>query len=1122
MSLVLCKSNRMEKLVERLVSRILEAPLSSPFVPEVIVVETQGMAQWLKLELAKAIGIAANIEFPFPRAFISGLVESLVTAGVQAGPIEPDALAWRVMGQLDGLRGQAGFEEIRSYLAASGDPRRKFQLAERIASLLDQYSVYRPEWIAAWQEGRESSWQAILWRAVMTGGLACQGLFLYELIHALSDPACDRARIPERASLFVTGSLPPSYLDVFEALAQRISVHMFWLCPCSEYWGDIVTPREAARIQARTGAGNIDPQDLHLETINPLLAACGKTGRAFQDRVADLQAIEGDDSLFAPSANNHLLARIQNSILALEDAPPPAKRPVISKDDRSVQVHNCHSPLRELQVLRDHLLEWFSADPTLSPQDVVVMMADGKAYAPFVKGVFGSAEPDVPAIPYAIADRGARDESALVGGWTALLQLSSSRLTATEVTDLLQTPAVRRRFGIAEDEIGQIQQWIQTASIRWGRDKQHREQLGLPPFEEHTWEHGCGRLLLGYAMADGGHEAVSGLMPCEGIEGTATDLLGRWLDFLQTLLAAMDDLARDRSIEGWAAVLSQWLDAIFLPAPEEERAASRIRQVLDALRQEQRISGFDESVSLKVILERVLPRLEEEPPGRAHLKGAVTFCGLNPVRGIPFRVVCLLGMQDGRFPRTPTPPSFDLMAQRPQPGDPSQRDEDRYLFLQSILSARDRLHISYVGQSVQDNSPRPPSVVVSELLDYIRSRFDFEPPTNDPAPPEPSPLVVVHRLHAFSPAYYRQGEDADPRLFGYSPAFARISRALANPADRPKIERFLAKPLSASLPQSNEVTLIDLQRFFRNPARSFVEIQLQFRLPEESELASDEEPFSLDALASYQCMQEMLEAGLAGKPASSVLDSWSGAGKLPPGTPGRILGNALLSEANSMTSRVRTLIGEAKIERIPFSRRIGGFTLEGELACYPSGLVQCRAADVNRERKGDAHLRLWIEHLVLQLVRPKGERKSWLFGKDQTWVFKEAPDAESILGDLLELYAEGMGRPLPFFPRTAFAYALARARDPEKPPEESALHAWEGSEFAQGEREDPYFDLCFRNDSIPLGEDFQKIAWQIVAPILDHQAMEAKKEATKPKGKTKPDGIGAPSRAKKRKGDMPL
>lgn len=1120
MSLILCKSNRMEKLVERLVSRILEAPLSSPFVPEVIVVETQGMAQWLKLELAKAIGIAANLEFPFPRAFISGLVENLVTAGTQAGPIEPDALTWRVMGQLDGLSGQPGFEEIRSYLDASDDPRRKFQLAERIASLLDQYSVYRPEWIAKWQKGGESSWQAILWRAVMTGGLACQGLFLYELIQALSSLAFDRARIPERASLFVTGSLPPSYLDVFAALAQQIPVHMFWLCPSREYWGDIVTPREAARIQARTGIGNIDPKDLHIETINPILAACGKTGRAFQDLVADLDAIEEDDSLFAPSANNHLLGRIQNSILALEDAPPPADRPMISKDDRSVQVHNCHSPLRELQVLRDHLLEWFSADPTLSPQDVVVMMADVKAYAPFVKGVFGSTEPGAPAIPHAIADWGAREESALVDAWAALLQLSSSRLTATAVTDLLQTPAVRRRFGIAEDEIGQIQQWVQAASIRWGRNKQHRKQLGLPPFEEHTWEHGCGRLLLGYAMADGENALDSGLMPCEGIEGTATDLLGRWLDFLKTLFAAMDDLAKARSLEDWAAVLSQWLDAIFLPAPEEERAASRIRQVLDALRKEERISGFDESVPLKVILERVLPRLEAEPPGRAHLKGAVTFCGLNPVRGIPFRAVCLLGMQDGSFPRTPTPPSFDRMAQRPQPGDPSQRDEDRYLFLQSILSARDRLYISYVGQSVQDNSPRPPSVVVSELLEFIRSRFDLEPPANMPAPLESSPLMVVHRLHAFSPAYYRQGKDANPRLFGYSSAFAEISRALANPASRPEIKQFLLKPLSASPPQSNEVRLIDLERFFRNPARSFVEVQLQFRLPEESDLVSDEEPFSLDALASYQCMQEMIEAGLAGKHASSVLDSWSGAGKLPPGTPGRILGNTLLSEADSMSSRVRTLIGKAAIERIPFSRRIGRFTLEGELACYPCGLVQCRAAKVDRERKGDAHLRLWIEHLVLQLLRPEGERKSWLFGKDETWVFKEAPGAESILGDLLELYAEGKTRPLPFFPRTAFAYALARERDPNKPSVELVWRAWEGSEFAQGEREDPYFDLCFRNGPDPLGEDFNRIAWRVVAPILDHQAKESKKEAKK-KGETKPDGIGSPSRAKKRKGEKP-
>lgn len=1094
MSLILYKSNRLEILARHLVEHTLQSPLSSPFLSEQIIVQTQGMAQWLKLELCQRQGILANVEFPFPRAFLSRLTVDLLPEPVRAGAIEPEALTWRVMGKLDALLPQPVFSDIKNYLATSEDPRRKFQLAERVATLFDQYSIYRPEWIAAWQKGEETHWQAALWRAVMTEGLACQGKFLYELIQALNGPACETGKLPQRLSIFAPNNLPPIYLAVFEALARRLAVHLFCLCPCREYWGDTPSPREAERIQAMAGDGNIDPGDLHLEGANPLLTSWGRTGRGFQRLVTDLEGIEQEIEDYAEPETKHLLGSVQSSILKLEDEESmPLEKVEIKHDDRSIQVHSCHSPLRELQVLRDHLLEWFAADPTLGAQDILVMLPDLEAYAPFIKGVFDNAEEGAPAIPYTLAERGARQESALVDGFAKLLQLASSRLGASAVVDFFETAAVRRRFGVAEDELSQIRQWIQNSGICWGRDANHRVKLGLPRFAEHTWEHGCSRLLLGYAMADEGDALVHGLLPCEGIEGTATRLLGRWLDFLRQLFAALDELSVNRTLSEWASSLNELLDRLFLPDSDEELAANAIRQILDGLRQQQAASGFQEAVPLTVVLERIVPKFAENQPGKAFLRGSVTFCGLNPMRTVPFRVVCVLGLQDGSFPRCPAPPSIDLMAKQPRTGDESRRDDDRYLFLETLLAARDRFYLSYVGQSVRDNSPRPPSVAVSELLDFIASRFrlEGEKEAKQESRIISQLLVTVHRLHAFSPAYFRQGGGRDPRRFGYSPASAKISTFLANPASRASVEPFLVQALGDLGEEWQTVTLGDLQSFYRNPSRFFVEKRLEFRLPTDKDLLQEEEPFSIDGLEAFGFKQEILDSIFSRKPRSQLLAVWKGSGQLPPGPAGSLLANDLFSDAGPVAKRLQQRVGQA--QRMPqrFDLQVGDFKLEGQLALFPGvGLVHYRAAKVDRKKKGEAHLKLWIEHLLLQLTGWDGPKCSYLIGEDEIWQFNEVANAEELLRGLLGLYRKGLAAPLPFFPQSSFVFAIGPGPRTTKSAAELAMETWEGNEedeFGEGDLEDPYFNLCFRNHPDPLGEEFQELASQVVGPLLNHQ-----------------------------------
>ena len=1053
---------------------------------------TQGLAQWLKLELARRHGIAANLELPFPRAFFSRLMENVLPVKTCAGLIEPEALTWRLMKKLEPLLDQPVFDGIKNYLASSPDPRRKFQLAERIAGLFDQYSVYRPEWIDAWQRGQETHWQAVLWRAAMSDGLACQGKFLYELLLALKRPDCDPAGLPERLAIFCPTSLPPVYLEVFQSLARHIPVHLFWLSPCAEYWGDITSALEDEGIQTVAGSGDLSPDELHLDRGHPLLASWGKTGREFLRLVTDLQLVNEEVEDFREPTEKNLLGHVQRAILNLEDRRVGV--PIeVSRADRSVQIHNCHSPLRELQVLRDHLLEWFAHDSTLSPQDILVMLPKVEAYAPFIKGVFDNAEPGSPAIPYTLADQGARQESPLVNAYAALLQLAASRLTATAVMDFFETAAVRRRFSVTEDELPQIREWIQSAGIRWGRDAAQRVQLGLPAFSEHTWEHGKSRLLLGYAMADDGDAVFNELLPCAGIEGTAAELLGRWLDFQKQLFMTLDALAVPRTLTDWAETLNEILDRLFAPEPEEEFAANAIRQILDGLRQQQKVSGFEETVPFPVILERVLPKLSEEPAGKAILRGRVTFSGLNPMRNVPFRAVCVLGLDDSSFPRRPAPLSFDLMAAQPKTGDASRRDDDRYLFLEMLLAARDRFFVSYVGQSVSDNSPRPPSVVVSELLDYLGSRFQLAGITPDSKlQPQETPLVsellvTRHRLHGFNPAYFQAHKNDNSRLFSYSPADAEISRHIADRTKRDSAKPFLAKPLGLSDAEWKTVSLINLQRFFQNPAKYFIERRLEFRLPEDQELLSDEEPFAVDGLDAFNFKQEIVEAFLERRAPEKLLSAWTGGGRLPAGPTCSLMANDLFAKTQPLVELLRLRLGAAENIRQPVSLQIGDYRLEGELTLFRGvGLVHCRPAKV----KPAAHLKLWIEHLALQLAGVPETKSSWLIAEDGTWRFNEVPEAREILKQLLDLYFIGLTKPLPFFPASSFAFASPKGK---KTPAEQALQAWEGNDdddFGKGDSQDPYFSLCFRNVANPLDDEFERLAQQLVNPLLAHQVEE--------------------------------
>lgn len=647
-------SNRMENLVEALASQ-LATPLTSPLTPEVIVVQSKGMQRWLAMELSRRFGVWGNCDYPFPNDMVWRLFRASLPQVPDAAPFDPDLMAWKIMAILPSLLEREPFAPLKRYLDNDRDGLKLFQLAVKIADTLDQYTLFRPAMLLEWEEGKEqggdAAWQALLWRELARDGEGRhRGRLMREYCDALADAAGAPAGTPERITLFGISYLPTFHMDVLAATARVSQVNLFLLSPTREYWSDISTRRVLARLA---------PEERALRTEgNPLLASLGRLGRDFSDTVieiGDLAALQED--LYREPGEESLLRAIQSRILSLEGAGEREgeKRP-IAPHDRSVQLHSCHGPLREIEVLHDNLLDLLERVEGLEPRHIVVMTPDIESYAPYVATVFEGGGEQGGRIPYSIADRSLASEGEVASAVLKLLALPGSRLTVVQLLDILEMPAVSRRFGLDGEELERVRRWLGETRIRWGMDEGDRLRLGLPGYRDNSWRAGLDRLLLGYAMPEQGGRLFNGLLPYDELEGSAGRTLGKLVDFV----GAIDRLARDldtpRHLPEWGErfrlMLAEFIVADDDTARELDGCASLLAE-LDSLAERSRFPG---AVQPAVMRAWLASRLQKEQKGLGFMTGGVTFCAMLPMRSIPFRVVALIGMSDGAFPRQGRPP----------------------------------------------------------------------------------------------------------------------------------------------------------------------------------------------------------------------------------------------------------------------------------------------------------------------------------------------------------------------------------------------------------------------------------------------------------------------------------
>jgi exodeoxyribonuclease V gamma subunit len=1059
-------SNRLEILAEELAAIAASRPLP-PLLAETVVVQSRGMARWLSMQLASKIGVCANLSCPFPNAFISRVLGRLLDEEA-TGNDEREMVTWRLMGLLADLKDETVFAPLNDYLATGGE-RQRFELARQLANLFDQYAVYRPDLVLAWEDGQEGGWQAELWRRLATGtARPHRAALLHRGLTALAAGAAI-PDLPPRLSVFGISSLPPYHLQLLAALAERIEVNFFLLNPCREYWSDILSAKETARLGRRHGEAVL----LFQEEGHALLASMGHLGR---DLFAMLQELDcRETERFVPAEGESLLATIQNDILELRGA---ETRRRLDPQDRSILIHSCHSPLRELEVLKDQLLALFDEDPSLRPRDILVMTPDIETYGPLIQAVFDEFSEMRARIPYAIADRSIRREARLAEAFLDLLIVVDGRFGAPSILALLEEEAVRRRFGLQAADLELIETWVESASIRWGIDEECRRRLGLPVFSEHSWRAGLDRLLLGYACAGHGERLFGSILPVDGLEGSETEVLGRFVDFAETLFAALRPLAAPASLTEWSARLLTLLDTFFLADEEQERDLLHLRQTVLGLAAQQEKAGFAGQVGIETVRAHLTTVLTEEASPFGFLAGGVTFCAMLPMRAIPFKVVWLLGMNDGSFPRPTPAAAFDLMAREPRRGDRSRRLDDRYLFLEALLSARERFFISYVGKSARDNSDLPPSVLVSELLDELERGFTVDNGSLR------EKLVIPHRLQPFHPAYFKGREN----LFSYETENREAAAALIGPR-RPE-GPLLPAPLAALPPDSDRVELEELCRFFAHPVRFFCEQRLGLKLEEVREELSEREPLLIEGLDRYRLTAQLLDSHLAGRAIEDQLPLARAAGLLPPGALGAVDHEGVCRQVRQLGRKVAPHVAGDPLDPLDLEFDLGGTRLAGLIiGLRPHALVRYRCAAV----KPRDQIKIWLAHLLLNTAAPAGApRESILIGQDQIYRFAPVANGRELLTELLDLFEQGLSEPLPLPPASGLAFAEAvQAGKTEEEALRAARRCWQGNGFGRqpAEGEDGYHRLCFR-DAVPLAGRFAKLAAAFFLPLIAHRFKE--------------------------------
>lgn len=1089
---------------------LLVTPLDDPFAREVVVVPARGVERWLTQRLSHRLGVGsaggdgvcAGVDFVTPHSLVALLLDRDAD-----DPWGPDRLAWPLLGVIDSVMGEAGFADLTTHLGG-GDPAddrsaRRWAVARRLAGLFSSYAVQRPGLLADWRERRDTDgaggpldpdlrWQAELWR---------------RLLEAVPDPPPDvrhattveRLRsggadldLPPRLSLFGHTRLPETEVALLRALGELREVHLWLPQPSAALWHDLAPIAREGQVPRAddTSAALVGHR---------LLGSLGRDARELRRTLGDLAA---EPAGAPPPQRSTLLGLLQGDLRAnrAPDAAERASRGTPDPGDRSVQVHACHGAARQVDVLREVLVGLLEDDPSLEPRDILVMVPDIETFAPLISAAFGMADvADTGSghpghqLRVRLADRSLAATNPLLALAAQLVELVRGRMTASQLLDVAGAEPVRARFGLGDEELERVAHWVDVSGVRWGYDGDHRGDFGLGGLEANTWVAGLRRVLLGAAMSGLDHRRVAGTVPVDDVSDSDLDLAGRFAELVERVHAFVDAATRATTVTDWTTALSRAVHQL------TRTPSGEVWQVAQFDREISRIaSGAGQSAptlrqaDVRALLQQ---RLRGRPTRSNFRTGTLTVCTMVPMRSVPHRVVCLVGLDDGVFPRVSTVDGDDVLARRPRTGERDLRSEDRQLFLDAILAATDTLVVTHTGRGEHTGAERPPAVPLGELLDAL---------DRTTAAPVREHVLTHHPLQPFDEDNFIVGALRRDHPF----TFDRLALAGATAArgERAPVTVLVPTPLPPAAPVPGDVSLADLKDFFAHPVRGFFR-RLRVARPYDADEVKDGIPISLDALERWAVGDHLASQVLGGADAIAVGEALKVTGQLPPGA----IGKGVLDE---IINGVRPLVMHALQLRRGAPRTLdvdvdlgGGRRLSGTVGdVWGNSVVTVSFSSLAAKHR----LAAWIDALALAAGLPDENWTVHTIGKHRSGgqVQQVAPlpqhRAEAWLRDLVALHDAGQLEPLPLPVKTSLAWAeeMRRVRaGSDGDPDARARGEWESPRFNDGgfPREDadvwhvrafgPHAPFDLLASPPRAGEDgphrLGHLAWRLWSPLID-------------------------------------
>jgi exodeoxyribonuclease V gamma subunit len=1083
------RSARADRLVDAL-AEVLRTPPADPFSAEVVAVPAKGVERWVTQRLSHVLGatgghadgVCAHVRFPSPTRLVREVLAAAGGGRPDDDPWEPDRLLWTLVEVVHDCAGEPWCAALAGAVglgAAGGsdDTRRgrRVTTVQHLTRLFASYGEHRPAMLRDWAAGDDTDgagrrlpadllWQAELWRRLRERlDVASPAEWLPQACTALREEELPtRLELPERLSLFGPTRLGTDALEVLAALGHRREVHLWLPHPSPALWERVRAAAPASAPVRRRA----DPTAVVAQ--HPLLASLSHDARELQLQLAACPVETTDDHVGADDRPATLLGHLQR---ALQDDDAAAPRPLLAEGDRSVQVHACHGPARQVEVLREVLVGLLADDPTLEPRDVLVMCPDIEDYAPLISATFGLEDDTGRAshpghrLRVRLADRSLRQTSPLLATVATLLELADARVTATQVLDLAGSAPVRRRFGFDDDDLDLLRTWVARSGVRWGLDAPHRRRFALHAVPQNTWTAGLDRILLGAAMAGGEageDDTWLGLaLPLDDVDSGDIELAGRLAELVDRLHAVLDRLDGEHPLQEWVAHLSAALDVLTAVPEADAWQAAQARGELGQVLTDAGERAGSVRLSLADVRAVLADRLRGRPTRANFRTGTLTMCSMVPMRSVPHRVVCLLGLDDGAFPRSSGIDGDDVLARDPCVGERDPRREDRQLLLDAVLAAGEHLVVLHTGADPRTNVRRPPAVPVGEILDAV----DATVRTADGSPARER-VVVHHPLQPFDVRSFQPGRLGVPGPFSFDRHALRGAQRAVQPRAAPA--PFLAAPLPVAVGDAGR-GVDNLVSFLEHPVRGFLRQRLAVGVLREEEELADALCVQMDQLAQWAVGDRLLQARLRGLDAETCQQAEWRRGALPPGALGsRVLGrlSAQVEPLVAATAAVR-----AEPERsVDVSVDLPGGPVPGTVgSVHGDALVR-----VVYSRLGPKHrLRAWVQLLALAAARPDTGWTAVTVGRGAKGTVQRstlgplpAGVARAALADLVALREQGLRAPLPVAVRTSATYAAARRTMTVANALAKADQDWTGGSFP-GEQDDAAQRLVW-GDGAPL------------------------------------------------------